>query len=99
MSNEGYDNLIKLLNDEKKSSLYDMIIDFISGTVLIALGILVLTIINTFQSEYLNYDYTTSYDIVILILVIGIAFFLTGISNIFKMKKWERWLQYYKINS
>ena len=98
MNIEAYNNLIKLLNDEKKSSLYDMIVGFITGTFLIALGIIVLIIINTFQSEYPNYDYTSIYyELVIGMLAIGVLLFLSGISDIFRMKKWERWLQYYKI--
>ena len=73
MNIEAYNNLIKLLNDEKKSSLYDMIVGFITGTFLIALGIIVLIIINTFQSEYPDYDYTSIYyELVIGMLAIGV---------------------------
>jgi len=97
MSIEAYNNLIKLLNDEKKSSLYDMIAGFISGTFLIAFGILGLTIINTFQSEYPNYDYTSIHYLMVAALAMGVLLFSFGIGSIFGMKKWERWLQYYKI--
>jgi len=97
MSIEAYNNLIKLLNDEKKNSLYDMIVGFISGTFLIAIGVLGLIIMNNIQSQNPNYDYTSIHYLMVAALAIGVMAFLFGMGGFFGMKKWERWLQYYKI--